>query len=82
MLKVSQRKTSARKSSSSSKMKTKTDCESVVSGARQHKIWRPGEKQQTTVDVDDKLQNKVWDPGGQRLKTHDQEIMIILTLGV
>lgn len=67
MMKVSQRKTSARKRSSNSKMKTETDCESVASGARQHKIWRPGEKQQTT-DIDDELQNKVWDPGRQRLK--------------
>ena len=46
----------------------------------QHKIWRPGEKQQP---ADDDLQNKVWDPGrqGQRLKTHDQEITIIFNLG-
>ena len=80
MLKVSQRKTSARKRSSSNKMKTETDCKSAVSGAIQHKIWRPGEKQQTT-DIDDKLQNKVWDPDGQRFQTHDQEIMIIFNLG-
>ncbi len=46
MLKVSQRKTSARKRSSRStnKMKTGTDCESEASGAREHKIWRLGEK--------------------------------------
>ena len=83
MLKVSQKKTSARKRkrSSSSKMKTETDCESAVSGARQHKIWGPGEKQQTLEDVDDNLQKKVWDPGGQSIKTHDQEIMIIFNLG-
>ena len=69
MMKVSQRKTSARKkSSSNNKMKTETDCESAASGARQHKIWRPGEKQQTTTEIDNKLQNKVQDPGGQRLK--------------
>ena len=81
MLKVSQRKTSAKKRSSS-KMKTKTNCESVASEARQHKIWRPREKQHTTAQIDDNLQNKVWDLGGQRLKTHDQEIMIVSTLGV
>ena len=48
-------------------MKTETDCERAANGARQHKIWRSGEKQQTT-DIDDELQNKVWDPSGQRLK--------------
>ena len=81
MLKVSQRNTSTRKRSSSSKMKTETDCESAASGARHHKIWRPGEKQHTTAEIDDHLQNKVWDPGRQRIKTHDQEIMIIFYLG-
>ena len=45
-------------------MKTKTDCESAASGARHHKIWRPGEKQQATADED--LQSKVWDPGKHR----------------
>lgn len=65
MLKGSQRKTSARKRSrSSSKMKTGTDYESVASGARQHKIWRPGEKQQATTNGN--LQHKVWDPGIHR----------------
>ena len=82
MMKVSQRKISTRKrSSSSNKRKTKRDCESAASGARQHKLWKPGEKQQTLVDVDDNLQNKVWDLGGQRLKMHDQEIIIIFNLG-
>ena len=68
MLKASQRKTSARKrsSGSSSKMKTETDYESAANGTRQHKIWRPGERQQVTTDED--LQNKVWDPGGQEKK--------------
>ena len=76
MMKLSQRKISARKKSSNNKRMTMKNCKSVASGARQHKIWRPGEKQQTT-EIDDKLENKVWDPGGQRLKTHDQEMMII-----
>ena len=79
-MKVSQKKTSTRKKSNNSKRKTMTDCESAASGARHHKIWRPGEKKQTTTDVDDKLQNKVWDPGRQGLKAHDQEIMIIFNL--
>jgi len=52
------------------------------SGARQHKIWRPGEKQHTTTEIDDNLQNKMWDPGGQRIEMHDQEIMVIFNLGI
>lgn len=64
-LKVSQRKTSTRKRRrSSSKIKTKIGCESEASGARQHKIWGPGEKKKTE-DIDDELQNKMWDPGKQ-----------------
>ena len=62
-------------------MKTETDCESAASGARQHKIWRPGEKQRTTAKIDNELQNKMWDPGGQRFKKHDLEIMVIFNLG-
>ena len=44
MLKVSHRKTSARKRSnrSSSKRKTVEDCKSAASGAMQNKVWRPG----------------------------------------
>ena len=72
MMKVSQKKTSTRKKRSrSSKRKTVTDCESTASGAKQHKVWRSGLKQQTTEKIDDKLQNKVWDPGRKRLKEHD-----------
>lgn len=46
MLKVSQRKISesTRSSGSSNKMKTETGFESAASGAKQQKIWRPGEK--------------------------------------
>ena len=70
MMKLSERKISVgkRRSSGSSEMKTERDRESATSGARQHKIWRPGEKTQTTVEIDNKLQNKVWDPGGQILQ--------------
>jgi len=69
MLKASERETSAtkRRRGSSSKMKTETDYESAANGARQRKIWGPGERQQVTTDGD--LQNKVWDPGGQGKKS-------------
>jgi len=36
-----------KRSSRSNKMKTKTDSESAASGVMQHKVWRPGEEQQT-----------------------------------
>ena len=69
MLKASQRETSTMKRSSGSisKMKIETDYESAANGARQRKIWGPGERQQVTTDGD--LQNKVWDPGGQEKKS-------------
>lgn len=83
MSKVSQRKTSVgMRRSSNNKMKTETGCESAASGARKHKIWRPGEKQHTIADINNELQNKMWDLGRQKFKTHDLEIMIISTLGV
>ena len=63
------------------KQKTTIDCEGIVSGAMQHKMWRPGEQQQTIATTKDRLQKKVWDPGGQRLEAHDQEIMIIFYFG-
>ena len=47
----------------------------------QHKVWRPGEKQQIKAETNGKLQNKVWDPGRQRSETHDQDIMLIFNLG-
>ena len=54
MLKMSERKTSARKrcSRSSRKMKTETDCESAASGARQHKVWDPGGQRFKTHDLE------------------------------
>ena len=81
-MKVYQKKTTMKKQSNGSKRKTTTDCESIASGAMQHKVWRPGEQQQTTTTTaKDILQNKVWDPGGQILEVRDLEIMIILYLG-
>ena len=73
--------TTARKRRNFSKGKKKAEYEIMAGGRMQNKIWKPGEKQQATADDD--LQNKVWDPGkpGQRLKMHDQEIMIIFNLG-
>ena len=83
MVKVSQRKTTARKQRrrSSSKRRTERECKSVASGARQNKIWKPGGVQKKNIATDDQLQNKVWDPGRQGLKAHDQEIMNHFNLG-
>lgn len=81
MMKVPQKKAEVRRPSNS-KRNTTTDCETITSGAKQHKVWKPREQQQTTAATKDKLQNNVWDIGRQRSKAHDQEIMIILTLGV
>lgn len=65
MMKVSpNQQTEARKKRNFSKRKTAKDCESIVSGAMQHKVWKPGERQQPIADDD--LQNKVWDPGRPR----------------
>ena len=47
----------------SGKRKTTEDCKSTASGAKQHKIWRPGEEQQTEAAANAKLQYKIWDPG-------------------
>ena len=72
MLKVSQKKTSANKRSSRrSKRKTAEDCKSTTSGAKQHKVWRPGEEQQTKAAANGKLQYKIWDP-----RKHRDEHMI------
>ena len=66
MGKVSKRKILARKQRSSNiKRKTKRECISVASGARQNKIWKLGGVQKKNVATDEQLQNKVWDPGRQ-----------------
>ena len=80
-MKVSQKQQKAvRKKNNFSKGRTKAEYESIAGGRMQNKIWKPREKKQATADDD--LQNKVWDPGrqGKRLKTHEQEIMIIFNL--
>jgi len=81
MMKVSRKRSATRKKREDNKRKTTKDSKSIASGALQHKIWRPGEKQHTTAKINDNLQNKMWDPGRQRFKTHDLEIMIIFYLG-
>ena len=80
-MKEPQKKAVVRRTSNR-KRKTVANCESIASGAKQHKVWKPGEQQQTTATTKDKLQNIVWDLGRQRSESHDQELMIILTLGV
>jgi len=55
-----------RRSNRSNKMKTTEDCKSAASGAKQHKVWRPGEEQQTEAAANRKLQHKIWDPGIHR----------------
>ena len=69
MMKVFQKKITARKERSDNKRKKIVVYESMASGALQHKVWRPGEQQQTTTVIEeltgkDRLQNKVWDLGG------------------
>ena len=76
MINVPQKKATIRRP------KTAIDWESVASGEKQHKVWKPGEQQQTTAAAKDNLQNKLRDTEGQRLEAYDQEIVIILTLGV
>ena len=60
MVKQSRKRPAAVKQKRSRKRKTTEDCESTVSGARQHKIWKPGGRQRTITH--DYLQNKIWDP--------------------
>ena len=80
-MEVPQKKATVRRSNNR-KRKTTTGCESIASGAKQHKVWKPREQQQPTSTTKDKLQNKVLDPGRQRSEACDQEIMITLTLRV
>ena len=64
-MKVSQKKTSARKKSNNNKEKTRKECESIAIGKMQNKIWKPGEVQQNNDTTYGQQQNKVWDPGGK-----------------
>jgi len=47
----------------SSKRKTAEDCKSTTSGAKKHKVWRPGEEKNTEAAANGKLQYKIWDLG-------------------
>jgi len=80
MRKDSQRNKIIERKQRSNKKKTAVDYESIASGTMQHKLWRPGEQQQTIATTKDRLQNKIWDPGGCKLEADDQEIMIIFNL--
>lgn len=63
MVKESRKRPAVMKQKRSRKKKTTEDCKSAASGAMQHKVWRPGEEQQTKAAANDDLQHKVWDPG-------------------
>ena len=65
MIKVSQKKTAARKQRNYSKEKTRTDYEGIASGKMQYKVWKPGEVQQRNDTTYGHQQNRVWDPGGK-----------------
>ena len=85
-MKVSQKKTTIGKQrSNSSKRKTVAEWESIESGKMQNNIWKLGKVQLKNDEENEacgRQQNRVWDTGRQRLKSHDQKIMIILTLGI
>ena len=66
MKKISWKRPATVKQRRSNKRKTSEDCESIASGAMQHKVWRPGEEQQTKASTSGKLQHKIWDLGRQR----------------
>jgi len=64
MMKEFRKRPAAVKQRRSSKRKTTEDCESVASGARQHKVWKPRERRRAIAHDD--LQHKIWDPGIHR----------------
>ena len=55
MMKEFRKRPAAVKQKRSSKRKTAEDCKSTASGAKQHKVWRPGEDQQTEAAANGKL---------------------------
>ena len=55
IMKVSRKKPAAVKQRRSSKRKTTEYCESIASGAMQHKVWRPGEEQHTKATKNGEL---------------------------
>ena len=81
-MKVSWKRPAAVKQRRSSERKTTKDCESIASGAMQHKVWRPGEEQQIEAVTSGKLQHKIWDPGIHRSEHMIRRSLLILTLGV
>lgn len=54
-MKVPQKKTTVRRPRSNKKRNTTTDCESITSGEKQHKVWKHREQQQTTSTTKGKL---------------------------
>ena len=66
MMKVFWKRPAAVKQKRNNKIKTAEDCESLVSGAMQHKVWKPGEEHQKEAATSGKLQQKIWDPGIHR----------------
>ena len=54
-------------------------------GVLQHKVWKPERlhpKKNEDGEAYGQQQTRVWDPGRQELQMHDQEVMILSTLGV
>ena len=70
MMKVSQKKPAAVKQRRNNKRKTIEDCESIASGAMQHKVWRLREEQQTEATKNGELQHKIWDLVRKIFETH------------
>ena len=66
MIKVTEKKTAAKKQRSTRKRKIEGDYKIIASGKLQHKVWKPGGTQRKNAATDDQLQNKVWDPGRLR----------------
>ena len=82
MMKVSWKRPAAIKQRKSRKRKTTEDCESIVSGAMQHKVWRPGEEHQKEAAISGKLQHKIWDPGIYKSEHMIRQSCLISMLGV
>jgi len=66
MMKEFRKRPAAVKQKRSRKRKTAKDCKNTASGAKQHKVWRLGEEQQTEAAANGKLQYTIWDPGKHR----------------
>jgi len=66
MMKISRKRPTTVKQRRSSKRKTTEDCESLVSGAMQHKVGKLGEEQLREATTSGNLQHKIWDPSIHR----------------